>query len=91
MATTLRVSWPANPADEQVTKYELFQSKDGGPFTSLGLIVGTSKDILNPLTGVYRFKIKAWNLAGSSPESAVASSPAIPSTPSTPEVVVIES
>lgn len=91
MATTLRVTWPANPANEQVTKYEVFQSKDGGAFISQGLIVGTMFDVLNPLAGVYSFKIKAWNLAGASPFSPVTSSPNIPSTPGAPEVVVIES
>ena len=89
--TTLRVSWPANPAVEQVSKYEVFRSLNGSAFASLGQIVGTQLDIPNPSTGIHQYKVKAINVAGSSVESDIGNGPPVPSKPGTPEVTVIES
>lgn len=87
---TLRVSWTPNPASEQIINYELFQSKDGSLFTSLGQAPGNSRDLqLNP--GVYRFKVKAHNAAGASVESDIGDGPSIPSKPATPTVETVVS
>lgn len=88
MPNTLRVSWAPNPSAEQVIAYELFQSKDGGAFASLGQAPGTSRDLsLN--AGVYRFKVKAHNAAGASVESEIGSGPEVPTKPATPTVETV--
>jgi len=91
MATKLIVNWQANPAVDQVLNYELLQSHNGSPFTSLGL-QGTnlSKEILNPLPGRYSFKVKAHNIVGASVESAAGDGPQdVPATPTAPSVSVV--
>jgi hypothetical protein len=88
MPNTLRVSWAANPAAEQIIAYELFQSTNGAAFVSLGQAPGTSRDLqLN--AGVYRFKVRAHNAAGPGPESDPADGPAVPTKPATPTVETI--
>lgn len=91
MPTTVRVTWPAAPADEFVTGYQVKQSKDGGPFNVAATVQTNQFDLLNPTPGVYAFKIAAVNLAGVGPESPAASSPTLPSPVGTPTVVVITS
>lgn len=91
MATTIQLSWPANPAGEQIQKYEVHQSKDGEPFSIVGNPVTPSLEILNPLPGVYSFKVRAVNLAGSGPFSNVSASPGLPSAPGDVTVVVVNS
>jgi hypothetical protein len=90
MPTTVRVTWPANPAEEQVSNYRLYQSVNGGSFNFLtDKGTSTQHDILNPSPGVYAFKVEAQNLAGNSPQSDPGSSPGTPSKPGTPTVTVI--
>jgi|RhiMetdeSRZDD1v2_1073273.scaffolds.fasta_scaffold5047482_1 hypothetical protein len=91
--TKIVLSWPANPAAEQVTKYQVFWSQNGGAFSSAGFATGgaTSFEIVSPPPGVHAFKVKALNLAGASPDSPVASTPEIPSAPGQPTATVVES
>jgi len=88
MPNTLRVSWPANPPADQALNYELFQSANGGAFASLGLNPATSRDVTVG-TGVYRFKVKAHNVAGPGPESDIGNGPDIPTKPGTPVVETV--
>lgn len=88
MPNTLRVSWTPNPAADQVLTYELFQSTNGAPFISLGQNPATSRDVTVG-TGVYRFKVKALNVAGASPESDIGNGPDIPTKPATPVVETV--
>ncbi len=93
MATTIRVQWAANPAVDQVTSYELFESRNGAAYISLGSQgQNLQKDILNPLPGTYSYKVKAHNLVGAGELSAAGDGPqAVPATPSAPVVTVIVS
>lgn len=90
MATTLTVSWPANPASEQVTKYHVRKSVDGGAYVFHGVVnaPATSVDIVDPTPGVYSFKVLAENVAGVSAESDPVTSPGLPSKPGTPAITV---
>lgn len=90
MATKITVTWAANPAGDQVLNYELFQSYNGAAFASLGL-QGTnlSKEILNPASGTYSYKVKAHNIVGASALSAQGDGPqSVPATPEAPSVTV---
>lgn len=84
----INLSWPANPASEAITSYSIVQSKDGGPFNPLGTSPTPSFSIANPGPGVYAWKVKATNLVGTGPESAVANGPTLPSAPGEITVVV---
>lgn len=91
MATILRVTWPANPASDQVTKYNVFRSVNGSAFSLQGVVnaPANSIDIPNP-SGSYRFKVQAVNVAGVSPESDIADGPGVPTKPGTPVVETVE-
>lgn len=91
MATTIHLSWPENPASEFVTKYEVLQSKDGGAFNLVGSPTLNNLDILNPLPGVYRYKVRAVNFVGTGPESNVADAPGLPTAPGDITITVISS
>ena len=92
MSVTIHLSWPANPAAEQIQKYEVHQSKDGGAYSIVGNPTVNSFDVLNPLPGVYTFKVRAVNLAGTGPFSNVSpSNGAIPSQPGDITVEVVYS
>lgn len=88
MPNTLRVSWPANPPADQVLNYDLLQSANGGAFTSLGVSPATSRDVVVG-TGVYRYKVKALNVAGVGPESDIGNGPEVPTKPGTPVVETV--
>jgi len=81
MATTIKLSWPANPAGEQIQKYEVHQSLNGGAFSIVGNPVVNSLDLPNPLPGVYSFKVRAVNLAGAGPFSNVSDTSGVPTAP----------
>jgi len=91
--TKIVLSWPANPAVEQVSKYQVFWSQNGGAYSSAGYATlgATTFEVLSPPPGVHSFKVKAVNLAGSSADSPVASTPDIPSAPGQPTATVVES
>jgi predicted phage tail protein len=86
--TTIRISWDAVLG---ASKYEVFWSQNGGSFSSTGVVTSTSKDITSPPPGVHSFKVRALNLAGTSPDSDIVSTPNTPSAPTGVTVVVIES
>lgn len=88
MPVTIRLDWPANPAAEAVQKYEVFASRDGGAFSLIGSPTVNTLEILNPLAGVYRYKVRAVNFVGTGPDSAVTDGPGIPSAPGTITVTV---
>ena len=93
MATEIRVSWAPNPPSEQVVDYRVFEQKNGGPWVALTPVVPASGPlqigILNPLPGVYNYKIQANNVAGTSVDSDVGNGPTVPSKPSTPVVTTV--
>lgn len=81
MPVTVHLQWPANPASEAIHNYEVYASKDGAAFNLIGSPTGASLDVLNPLAGVYRYKVRAVNFVGVGPEGPVASGPNIPTAP----------
>jgi len=94
MATTIHITWAANNPSEQVTSYQLWESVNGASFTFKATVLASpspSYDILNPLPGIYAYKVLAQNLAGNSGFSGVGSTPGLPSAPETPSVTVIVS
>lgn len=83
------VSWTLNATSEQVVKYEIFRSVPGGSLSKIGEVAGSENQFVDPSvpTGVYNYVVRATNLAGTSPNSSVASTPSAPSTPSGVSVV----
>jgi len=90
MPTAIVVSWPANPVEEGVTKYQVFESKDGSPLAFKANVVPPAHEltILNPLPGVYAWAVKSENFVGASALSPASSGPAIPSVPPAPTITV---
>jgi len=81
MPVTIHLNWPANPAGEAIQKYEVLASKDGAAFALVGSPTVNTLDILNPLPGVYRYKVRAVNFVGTGPESNVTDGPVLPTAP----------
>jgi hypothetical protein len=79
MPTSIKLDWTANPASEFVTKYEVFESVNGGAFAVKANATGNTATIPNVLPGLYRYKVRAVNFVGNGPDSAVVDGPAAPS------------
>ena len=93
MNTVITVGWPANPVEEGVTKYQVYESKDGAPMAFKANVTPPSHELVisNPLPGVYAWAVKAENFVGMSPLGEVSEGPAIPSTPPAPTITVVVS
>jgi hypothetical protein len=91
MPTTINLSWPANPASEGIQKYQVFESKDLGPFNFKADVLTPALQILNPLPGFYRWQVRAVNFVGDGPMGPVAEGPDVPTVPGTIVVQVINS
>lgn len=85
----LRLDWTANPANQMVTSYQIWQGYNGSAMTKIAETDTNSYEINDPPTGSYSFALKAVNLAGTSGMSSAALGPSLPSTPSTPVVTVV--
>lgn len=86
---SVRLSWPANPAGELVTAYEVWEAAGQGGFI-LRASVPTTDLLINDLpAGKYRWTVRAVNMAGYGPMSDEATSPDVPSKPGTPVVEVV--
>lgn len=88
MTTTLRLEWPASPANQLVTGYQVWRSLDGGAFEYVATTPNTYADTVNPATSVYAFKVKAVNFVGASDFSQVAQGPGLPAAPGQPTLTV---
>ena len=84
----LRLEWPANPADEFVTSYLVYESVNGGPFT-LKATVNEPFLQFNSAPGHYAWKVVAANFVGQSEESEVTEGPDVPSAPPAPTLLVL--
>jgi len=78
MATTINLSWPANPAGEGVSKYQVLESLNGGAFNLKADVTTNALQILNPSPGSYRWKVHAVNFVGTGPDSNIALGPDVP-------------
>lgn len=78
MPVTIKLDWTAAPASEAVSKYEVFESKDGAVFSKKGDAPTNTFTILNPLPGVYRWQVRAVNFVGFGAFSAILDGPATP-------------
>lgn len=90
MPTSINISWPASPVEEGVTRYQVFESRNGAPLTYKTEVLPPLHEltISNPLPGNYMWAVKAENFVGVSALSQSASGPGIPSVPPTPVVTV---
>jgi len=88
MSVTINLSWPANPGSEFVNKYEVRESRDGGAFNLIANVTTPAHQILNPLPGAYRWKVRAVNFVGTGPDGNVADGPS--QVPTAPGDITIE-
>lgn len=79
MPVTINLNWTASPASEFVSKYEVYESVNSGPFAIKGSPTTNSFAILNPLPGNYRWQVRAVNFVGNGPFSAIVDGPTNPS------------
>jgi hypothetical protein len=87
--TRVKISWPANPVEQLVTSYKVWEGflTPGNP-TLVGTTSETSLE-LDVAPGRYAWSVSAVNLAGESGRSAVVYSPAIPTIPETPTIEIV--
>lgn len=81
MPVTINLSWPANPESEFVNKYEVHQSVDGGAFSLIANVTSPAHQVLNPLPGAYRWKVRAVNFVGTGNFGNIADGPSDVPTP----------
>jgi len=74
-AANVNISWPANPAAEQIQNYSVFASTNGGPQGLLVTTTNTSIAIPNLTTGQYQFQVRANNIWGPGPASTPVGTP----------------
>jgi hypothetical protein len=79
--SNINLSWPDNPAEEQVTSYEVEQAYNGGGFVNIGSPGVAAWVITDAPAGTYQFRVRANNLAGVSIWSNEAATPGTPSQP----------
>lgn len=91
MPTTINLSWPANPASEGILKYQVFESRNGGPFNFKADVTVPALEIQGPLPGHYEWQVRAVNFVGDGPMGPVAEGPDIPSATGTITVVIVNS
>jgi hypothetical protein len=96
MASKIILLWPANPASEFVSKYQLLESFNGGVFNLKADVVASSEvppsfEILSPSPGSYRWQVRAVNFVGTGPVGNIASGPTVPTTPGDITVTVVNS
>ena len=84
----LRLEWPASPASELVSHYQVFQSIDGGGFSLIASPTVNHYEF-TPVQGVAVWKVRAVNFVGISADSPTVDGPGVPSAPGQPTVTVV--
>lgn len=94
MPTKHRITWPANPATENIIAYQVFESFNGGLFNLHAEVPATSAPIQvyekpDPTPGQWAYKIAARNSVGVGEVSEATSAPTLPSKVGNPTLEVI--
>jgi hypothetical protein len=75
--STMTLQWASNPTNEVVDGYILYRSTDGTNYNNIGASISSTAtqyvDTVTLINQVYFYKLKAYNTAGTSPFSNVAS------------------
>ena len=80
--SNVTLSWPANPASEYVSEYEVEQSVNGGVlWTPLATVTDPTFTITDIAPGIYKWRVRAKNFVGVSPYSEVVTAPPVPTAP----------
>lgn len=75
---------------DAVTKYSVYQSKDGAPQELVAEVQESFADLVITETGSYNWQVSASNLAGEGPKSSAVFSPTLPTPPANLEVTITE-
>jgi len=76
----LRLDWPASPANQYVSSYNVYESANGGSFALKGSVTDNFLQFNNP-PGHYAWKVTAVNFVGEGEPTAVLEGPDVPSAP----------
>jgi len=76
----VRLSWPANPTEQLVHAYEVWEQVNGG-FWNIVATVNEPTYVFAPSSGTRSWKVRAVNFVGISGYSNVASGPSVPTPP----------
>lgn len=87
----INVSWPALPASDQVTSYDLRITHNGTVLPLVQVPPGPSPSyqIVDPAPGTYAFAVRANNIVGNGSYGPSTNITSVPSTPPAPTVVVV--
>ncbi len=84
----VNLNWTA-PVGSSVVRYDIYRAANGGSFSKIGESLDVSfVDATVSEGNAYSYTVRAINLAGSSANSNVASTPSVPSAPTGLTVVV---
>lgn len=89
-ASDVVLTWNANPANQNVTGYKVYQaSAAAGPWTSVSTVATNKATLLNIQPAVYFFRVTANNSWGESIPSNVVSTPIPAGAPGNVVVTII--
>jgi hypothetical protein len=77
----VRLSWPANPSNQLVTGYDVWENRNNGFWNIVATVPTPEYIVQDPSPGLYRWKVAAVNLAGTSGFSNEAVGPDVPTPP----------
>lgn len=83
-AVNVTLAWAPNPPSQNVTKYDVLASTNGGPYTVLASTTETSFIIPSMPNGSYGFQVRAVNMGGTSSACSPVTTPSLPGAVETP-------
>jgi len=87
-AATVTLAWDANPADQAVTKYTVYE-QTGATWTKLVDVTTPTVTLSNVTPGIHTYAVTASNIWLESARSASAATPNVPSAPSNMIIITI--
>lgn len=87
-AATINLAWSANPAEQEVVKYTVYEF-DGTTYTKLVDTVANTAALTNVTPGVHTYVVTAWNVWLESDKSLPVTTPPPATAPQTIVIVIV--
>ncbi len=87
-AATVSLAWDANPTNQQITKYTVYELT-GTTWTKLQDAITTIADLANVVPGVHRYAVTATNILGESGRSNEVETPSAATPPANTRIITI--